>query len=48
MNKATKIWLIIAAALILIGAILFGCAAIMAKGDFEKIYLESKGKGDKV
>jgi len=37
MNKATKIWLIIAAALILVGAILFGCAAIMAKGDFEKM-----------
>lgn len=37
MNKSTKVWLITAASAILVGIIIFGCAMIIAKGDFMKL-----------
>lgn len=37
MNKSTKIWLIIAASLILIGSIIFGGMMAMLKWDFKKL-----------
>ncbi len=37
MSKATKIWLITATSLVLIGCLIFGSVVIMIKGDFSKM-----------
>lgn len=37
MSKSTKIWLIIATSLILVGCIIFGCVMAMLKWDFTKL-----------
>ena len=39
MKKSTKIWLIVAAALILVGALILCCVMIETKGEFMKLAL---------